>query len=242
MFSAWHKNAVNDYLHNKRFICLFLLSFFFFLHVRCKGTTATLQVCLCHSQATFRPIEKSWKVNTGVLKPEPLSRTTTNTLNSDVATPLSRPLFFNALPQKNMSNVSPFTTSKLLGAYSIVWKISSREVIFSFLLKCSQLQINYIEKSHSISNHFIFSVHQFTCNTVFQVEHFLPQNVIHTPYFHDSGSTKGSWGILQQLNKRFNPVDKRIKKLKQSKATTTKTHQKNQPTNKKNPKSSKLKE
>lgn len=69
MFSARHKNAVNDQLHNKRFISVFF-SFLLCVCVCCKGNTDTLQVCLCHSQATLRPIEKSWKVNTGVLKLE----------------------------------------------------------------------------------------------------------------------------------------------------------------------------
>lgn len=60
----------------------------------------------------FQQIEKSWKVNTGVLKLEPLSWTTTNTLPSTVAMPLSRPLFLKGELNKKMSNVSPFNTSK----------------------------------------------------------------------------------------------------------------------------------
>lgn len=71
-----------------------------------------MQVSLCHSLATSRQIEKSWKVNTGVLKLELLSGTTTNTLRSSVAVHLACPLFLKGELIKKMSNVSPFNTSK----------------------------------------------------------------------------------------------------------------------------------
>lgn len=77
-----------------------------------RGKAATRQVCPSHSLATSRQIEKSWRANTGVFQGEPLSGTTTNTLRSSVAVPLSRPLFLKGELREKMSNVSPFNTSK----------------------------------------------------------------------------------------------------------------------------------